>query len=278
IAEYQPHTVFHLAAQPLVRFSYEEPILTFETNVLGCANVLDISRRTPSAKALVVVTTDKVYLNRDPDKTFGEDDPLGGDDPYSASKAAQEMVAHSFRTSFFEKNGVGLATARAGNVIGGGDWAPDRLIPDCMRAFDQRKPATIRRPHSTRPWQHVLESLSGYLLLAEKLYEAPQTCSPAYNFAPPPTEALPVRDVAEVLAECWGKSAELRISENLEGPHEAPFLKLDASLAEKELQWRPRWPLKKTLQMTVDWYRIFYSKELSAQKLCLAQIDDYERS
>ena len=222
----------------------------------------------------MIVTTDKSYRNRGHSIPFKEDDPLGGDDPYSASKAAQELVALSFRTSSFEKAGVALATARAGNVIGGGDWALDRLIPDCIRAFAEQKPASIRRPDWVRPWQHVLEPLSGYLLLAEKLYCEPKICSQSYNFAPLLTEAISVKTVAEELAKTWGESASLQVSQNVEGPHEAQVLQLDAALARTELQWQPRWNLRKALKETVDWYKKFYTKQTPAQKLCMDQIEE----
>lgn len=250
-----PDTVLHLAAQPLVRESYVRPVVTFATNVMGTAHVLESVRSTPSVRAVVIVTTDKVYENDGRGIPFVESDRLAGDDPYSASKAAAEIVTASYRRSFFRDPGAPrVASARAGNVIGGGDWAPDRLVPDCMRAFAEGLPVHLRYPAATRPWQHVLEPLAGYLMLAQALI-AGKDVAHAWNFGPPASDQAAVGDVAEQLSQLWGANARVLIDEISAHPHEAGLLALDSTRAVSELQWRPRWPLQRALGETVAWQK-----------------------
>lgn len=254
----QPEIVFHLAAQALVRQSYREPLESWSTNVMGTANVLEVCRHTPSVRAVVVVTTDKVYANSEWPWGYRENDRLGGHDPYSASKAACELVAESYRKSFFKEEGAPLmATARAGNVIGGGDWSEDRLIPDLMRAVRAGAPLEIRSPQATRPWQHVLECLSGYLLLGQQLLEGRSVFAEAWNFGPASEDN---RTVAEVLGAMqrhwpelvWNVSAAPQ-------PHEANLLYLDCAKSRSQLQWSPVWSLEDAIGMTAAWYRHHHS-------------------
>lgn len=284
MAEFAPEVVFHLAAQPLVRLSYEDPIGTYETNVIGTARVLDAVRRTPSVRAVVCITTDKCYENREWIWPYRETDPLGGYDPYSASKACAEIVTASFRQSYFPitrlhqsgGHSVGVATARAGNVIGGGDWSPDRLIPDLVRGFLSGAPVRIRRPHAVRPWQHVLEPLHGYLTLAEKLLtpEAARFAT-AYNFGPTEDDARPVGWIADCMARFWGNGAAWVLDEDPNSPHEANMLKLDASKARHDLNWIPRLRLETALEWLVGWYRTWQSSPDSVQEYSLSQIAQY---
>jgi CDP-glucose 4,6-dehydratase len=250
-----PEVVLHLAAQSLVRASYEDPLGTFETNVLGTANLLDAVRDAQSVCAVVVVTTDKCYQNRNLDQPFREDEPMGGDDPYSASKGCAELVAASFRASYFQDGkSARVATARAGNVIGGGDWARDRLIPDMLAALDAGRPVSIRYPDATRPWQHVLEPLGGYLLLAEALAEGRPGADSAWNFGPAESDVQPVRRIADTLSTAWGEGAAWEI-DGQSHPHEAATLRLDTAKARQGLHWQPRLALDTALQWIVDWHR-----------------------
>lgn len=256
--ETHPEVVFHLAAQPLVRRSYREPIETWETNVIGTANILEACRHCASVKAIVVVTTDKCYENKEWLHPYRESDPLGGHDPYSASKAGAELVTASYRDSFFRKTGIRVATARAGNVIGGGDFAEDRLIPDAVRAFTQRQPLILRNPQATRPWQHVLEPISGYVTLAEKLLSDPEGgFDTAWNFGPDADGNATVGEVAETFRRFWG-NARVECLDNHSGPHEAGRLQLDNSRAKALLDWHPRWFLNDALRHTADWYRTWH--------------------
>lgn len=250
----RPEIVFHLAAQPLVRRSYRESLATWETNVMGTANLLDACRDCPGLAAIVVVTSDKCYENQEWPWGYRETDRLGGHDPYSASKAATELVAASYRKSFFDQPGAPLlATARAGNVIGGGDWSEDRLIPDLVRAIDHGAPLEVRSPKATRPWQHVLESLSGYLLLGQRLLEGRREFAEAWNFGP---ESQGNRSVAEILGKLHDHWPALRWHTTAAPqPHEATLLQLDSAKARQLLSWRPRWSLDQTLAMTAAWYR-----------------------
>ena len=282
--DFAPEIVFHLAAQPLVRLSYADPIGTYETNVIGTARVLDAVRRTPSVRAVVSITTDKCYENKEWAWGYRETDPLGGYDPYSSSKACAEIVSASFRQSYFpvDKHAdhrVGVATARAGNVIGGGDWSLDRLIPDLVRGFLSGQPVPIRRPHSIRPWQHVLEPIHGYLTLAEKL------CGPdgakyaqPYNFGPADDDARPVQWIADRMVHTWNEGKPDGVSWFLdEDPsvHEAGYLKLDASRARADLDWTPRLHLADALDWLVRWYRA-HADGHDMQAYTLNQIMDYE--
>ncbi len=279
LTRFAPEVVFHLAAQPLVRLSYVDPITTYETNVIGTARVLDAVRRTPSVKAVVSVTTDKCYENKEWVWGYRETDPLGGYDPYSSSKACAEIVSAAFRQSYFPpgqiaRHGVGVATARAGNVIGGGDWSLDRLLPDLVRGFLSGEPVKIRRPHSIRPWQHVLEPLHGYILLAEKLLAGDPTYARAYNFGPSDDDARPVAWIADHMARTWGDGASWILDED-PSPHEAGYLKLDASRAKADLAWRPRLPLGEALDWLVQWYRA-HDAGADMQTFTLRQIETYE--
>jgi CDP-glucose 4,6-dehydratase len=253
VVEAKPDVVFHLAAQPLVRRSYADPLETLQTNVLGTAHVLEAVRATPSVRAVVVVTTDKCYENREWVWPYRENDPLGGHDPYSSSKAGAELVTASWRQSFLAAQGVAVASARAGNVVGGGDWSADRLVPDCLRAFGEGRSVRIRNPAATRPWQHVLDPLCGYLVLAERLLVDAEAAR-AWNFGPGPDEVRPVADVVRLVAEAWGGGADWSADPG-DHPHEAGLLALDSSLARLRLGWRPRLPLAAALRQTVAWYK-----------------------
>ena len=249
-----PQVVFHLAAQPLVPASYADPLGTFQTNVMGTACLLEAIRDT-NVRAVVIVTTDKVYENREWVHPYRESDRLGGHDPYSASKAAAELITASYRASFFSSEGSPrVVTARAGNVIGGGDWALNRLVPDCLRAFSKGYPVRLRRPAAVRPWQHVLEPLSGYLILAQRLLGDRPVSHNAWNFGPNHVDEVNVGKVAQTLADLWGPNARLEHDKSAHSP-EASHLSLDHSLARHELGWQPRWALRQGLQATLDWYR-----------------------
>jgi CDP-glucose 4,6-dehydratase len=259
IGEFRPEVVFHLAAQPLVRRSYADPLGTYSTNVMGTAKVLETVRRTPSVRAVVCVTTDKCYENREWVWPYRETDRLGGYDPYSSSKACAELVAAAYRSSFFPverfaEHRMGLATARAGNVIGGGDWSEDRLIPDLIRGFQAGRPVAIRHPKAIRPWQHVLEPLHGYVRIAEGLLAGRAEFATAYNFGPSEGEEWAVERVAARMAELWGDGARW-VCEGDGGGHEARLLRLDASKARAELKWRPRLGTETALEWTMAWYR-----------------------
>lgn len=276
----QPELVIHLAAQPLVRPSYQDPLLTWQTNVVGTANVLDACRSQESVRAILVITTDKVYENNNAGKDFTESDPLGGYDPYSASKAACELVVQSYRRSFFAQKKVLLASARAGNVIGGGDWAKDRLIPDIVRTVQSnltfssaQSPVAIRYPHAIRPWQHVLDSLSGYLCLAHRLLLQETDKATAWNFGP---NAEHCRSVSDVLLQMKLHWPELQwVEESTAQVHEAERLTLDSSAAQQHLGWKPVWGFEETAQHTAEWYQRFY---LNQQVISQQQLEMYVRS
>ncbi len=250
----EPEIVFHLAAQPLVRRSYREPVSTWSTNVMGTVNVLEAARRTPSVRAAVVVTTDKCYENREWPWAYRERDRLGGHDPYSASKASAELVAASYRSALLpDPTALLIATARGGNVIGGGDWSQDRLIPDLVRSITAHAPLTIRSPHSTRPWQHVLDCLSGYLLLGQRLLAGDEVCADAWNFGPDGGGNRSVAQVLECFARTW---PELQWQETSHPqPHEAGLLQLDSAKARTHLGWRPVWSFDQAINRTAEWYR-----------------------
>ena len=279
---FQPEVVFHLAAQPLVRYSYEDPIGTYETNVIGTARVLDAVRRCPSVRAVVSVTTDKCYENKEWLWGYRETDPLGGYDPYSSSKACAEIVSAAFRQSYFHPSKLhqpdghttAIATARAGNVIGGGDWSLDRLLPDLIRGFEVGEPVRIRRPHSIRPWQHVLEPVHGYILLAEKLLSLDAArYATAFNFGPHDDDAQPVQWIVERMTKFWGGNASWVLDPD-PSVHEAGYLKLDASRARAELGWQPRLRLETALEWLVTWYKAALSGD-DLQSLTLRQIRHY---
>ena len=274
-ARTRPEIVFHLAAQPLVRYSYVNPLETYQTNVMGTAHVLEAARTVPGVRAVVVITTDKCYENREWVWGYRENDPLGGHDPYSSSKGAAELVVAAYRNSYFSA-GVStvIASARAGNVIGGGDWSADRLIPDAVRAFLNRTPLEIRSPHAIRPWQHVLEPLGGYLRLAERLFVDGPPYGGAWNFGPADTDARPVGDVIELLRTRWDGAAEWIDTSHGDHPHEAHFLKLDCSKAKASLGWVPRWNLERAIDETARWY-MSRRNGADMRAFTLAQINDY---
>ena len=273
-----PEVVFHLAAQPLVRASYVDPVGTYQTNVLGTIHLLESVRKTPSVRAVVIVTTDKCYENKEWIWPYRESDPLGGYDPYSSSKACAEIVASSWRNSFFHadryaEHGVAIASARAGNVIGGGDWSTDRLIVDVMRAFSAGKTLAIRNPAATRPWQHVLEPLRGYLTLAERLVTDGARYASAWNFGPQYTDARPVEWIVRYLAAKWRHTSDWKLDEQ-QHVHEAQMLKLDWSKAHAELGWQPALTLPDALDSTFAWYQQ-QADGADARTLCLEQIASY---
>ena len=247
----------HMAAQPIVLASYADPLTTFNDNIMGTANLLEAVRHVPRIEACVIVTSDKVYRNNEWAWAYREDEPLGGHDPYSASKAAAEIVTQSMIASFFSKPGSArVASGRAGNVIGGGDWADYRLLPDAARALARGEPLMVRNPYSTRPWQHVLEPLSGYLALAQALVEGTDRGRPAWNFGPAHEDALPVSDIADLFVKAWGGGAEWRLAPKAEdAPKEASFLAVDVALARRDLGWRPRWRVAEAVARTAAWYR-----------------------
>lgn len=270
---FRPEIVLHLAAQPLVRASYRDPLATFSSNIMGTAHVLDALRGLDSVRVAVMVTTDKVYRNLEQPYPYREDDALGGHDPYSASKAASEIVIASYRDAFLKEQGVDVASARAGNVIGGGDWSEDRLIPDAVRAWQADEVLDIRRPQAVRPWQHVLEPLRGYLTLAEKLWHHPELAG-AYNFGPHTHEAATVREVVELARQAYGKG-DVRYGDGSSGPHEAGWLALETAKARVALGVQPRWNLAETVTRTLAWYQAQHGGA-DARELCLAEIADYE--
>lgn len=261
--EFQPEIVFHLAAQPLVRESYIDPVGTYGTNVMGTVNVLEACRKTKTVKAIINVTSDKCYENKEWVWGYRENEPMGGYDPYSSSKGCSELITAAYRRSFFNLNEFGkshntlLASARAGNVIGGGDWAKDRLIPDIMKAAAINEEVTIRNPDSTRPWQHVLEPLSGYLLLGQRLLEKKKEFADAWNFGPNKEETITVREVVKNIKNIWSK-INYEISQSGQDLHEANLLKLDYSKAFSKLKWEPIWSKDKSIESTIKWYRNFY--------------------
>jgi CDP-glucose 4,6-dehydratase len=278
-----PDIVIHMAAQPLVRDSYKIPVETYAINVMGTVNLFEAVRNSKSVKAVINVTTDKCYENKEWIWGYRENEPLGGYDPYSSSKACSELVTAAYRRSFFNSSNssilptsVAVASARAGNVIGGGDWATDRLIPDCIRAILNGEKVVIRNPQAIRPWQHVLEPLSGYLLLAQKLYEDGARYAEAWNFGPDDSDAKPVEWLVERLCTKWGSSASY-ITDKGEHPHEAHYLKLDCSKAKSELGWRPKWSLEKAVDGIIEWSRA-YKKGEDVKRVCLKQINEYSAS
>lgn len=272
---FKPDVLIHMAAQPLVRLSYLEPIETYTTNVIGTVNVLEAAKQCDNLKAIVSVTTDKCYENKEWNWGYRENEPMGGHDPYSSSKGCAELVTSAYRRSYFyNTDTASVASARAGNVIGGGDWASDRLIPDILRAFEKQKPAIIRNPLATRPWQHVLEPLSGYLLLAEKLYTEGDKFAEAWNFGPKEESAKPVSWILDKMVNNWGKDASWELDKE-NNPHEAGFLKLDCSKAAAELKWRPKWELDHTLSLIINWHQKWLN-DYSVKEQCLLEIESFQ--
>jgi CDP-glucose 4,6-dehydratase len=262
IKQYKPEMIFHLAAQPLVRRSYIEPVETFNTNIMGTVNLLDACRDTTSVRAVLVITSDKCYENKEWVWGYRENDPMGGYDPYSASKGAAELVTASYRQSFFHPSTYGIdhqtliATCRAGNVIGGGDWSEDRLIPDIIRSIENNSPVEIRSPQAVRPWQHILDALYGYLLLGEKLLHGEKAFAEAWNFGPSDMDNLTVETMCKLFKQYWPQM-KYTIQTNTKDPHEANLLKLDCSKAHCKLQWHSRWTAKTAIHETVAWYRAY---------------------
>lgn len=273
--DFQPDIVLHLAAQPLVRRSYQDPLETWSTNVMGTAHVLDLVRRTPSVRAALIVTTDKCYENLEQDAPYRETDRLGGRDPYSSSKACAELVTRSFWWSYFSTVGSpAIASARAGNVVGGGDWSPDRLVPDLMQAFAAGRPAILRNPDAVRPWQHVLEPCCGYLLAVEHICRTRAESPPAWNFGPDTDGNVAVGEIAAGLAAAWGGDARHEVRRDPYAVHEATLLMLDHTKARTELGWQPRWTLAATLAKTADWYRA-HSAGQDMRAVSEQQLADY---
>lgn len=280
MTEFGPEVVFHLAAQPIVRRSYADPLGTYGTNVMGTVHLMESIRKTTSVRAVVCVTTDKCYQNQDWIWPYRETDPLGGYDPYASSKACAEIVSAAYRSSFFpidrlHEHHVALATARAGNVIGGGDWTEDRLIPDLVRGFLSGQPALIRRPNAIRPWQHVLESLHGYLMLAEKLLAQNAKFASSYNFGPSDEDTWPVERIATKLVQSWGKGASW-VRDSVPSVHEDHLLRLDSSKARIELGWKPRLKIEAALDWTIAWYRAWNQGDNMAE-FTKKQIVEYEK-
>jgi CDP-glucose 4,6-dehydratase len=279
LAAARPEIVFHMAAQPLVRLSYAAPVETYSTNVMGTVHLLEAVRQTPGVKAVVNITTDKCYENREWVWAYRENEAMGGYDPYSSSKGCAELVTAAYRSSFFNadryaEHGVALATVRAGNVIGGGDWAADRLLPDILAAFEQGRPARIRNPNAIRPWQHVMEPLGAYLTLAERLYVDGMTHAEGWNFGPNEADARPVGWIVEKMAALWGTGAVWQ-NDTGEHPHEAHYLKLDISKARHHLGWQPRLRLEQALALIVDWSRQ-RAAGADIRTLTLGQISAYQ--
>lgn len=275
MVDFQPDIVFHLAAQPIVRLSYKEPKMTYETNVIGSLNVLESARKCKSVKAFVNVTTDKCYENKEVNRGYKEDEPMGGYDMYSSSKGCVEIMSSSFRRSFLQEDGTyAMATARAGNVIGGGDWAEDRLIPDCVRYINSGEKIEIRNPIAVRPWQHVLEPLSGYLLLGQKLLEEGKKYAEGFNFGPKEESILRVAEVAQKVCEYYGKGEV--VVQKRDDLHEANLLMLNIEKAEKVLGWTPTYTADEAVKKSVEWYKHFYAKDIDMFEFTMEQIEDYE--
>jgi CDP-glucose 4,6-dehydratase len=276
VKKFSPDIIFHMAAQPLVRQSYTKVLETYEINVMGTANILEAARQCNSVKAVINITTDKCYDNKEWIWGYREDDRLGGRDPYSNSKACSEFVTQSFKESFFDIKKIGIATVRSGNVIGGGDWAEDRLIPDIFRAFNGKKVLKVRNPKSIRPWQHVLEPLSGYLMLSERLYNEHNTFSGAWNFGPNSDDEKTVKEIVKYISSNW-KGSKWKVANNSSKLHEAELLKLDISKASTLLGWRPKWTLKTTLDKIIHWQKSWINNK-DIKEICIREIKSYMKS
>jgi len=278
MVSHRPEIIFHLAAQPLVRRSYADPIETYSTNVMGTINLFEGARRAGSVRAIVNVTSDKCYENREWMWGYRETDPMGGHDPYSNSKGCSELITGAYRQSFFRDEGIAVASARAGNVIGGGDWSEDRLVPDALRAFEQLKSVVLRNPMSVRPWQHVLEPLSGYLSLAERLYEGDHTFADGWNFGPSDEGAKSVSWIVDRLAQAWGlQNTAPWIADTQHQPHEANMLRLDITKARSLLAWQPRWDLYTALNRIVGWHRA-WQEGANMAEWSLNEIREYQHT
>jgi CDP-glucose 4,6-dehydratase len=274
IEKVQPEIIIHMAAQPLVLYSYDNPIETYSTNVMGTVNVLEAARKVPCVKVVINVTTDKCYENKEWIWSYRENEPMGGFDPYSSSKGCSELITSAYRQSFYLKSEIGLASARSGNVIGGGDWSKDRLIPDILRAFENSQPVMIRNKSAIRPWQHVLDALSGYLMLAEKLYNERSFFSDAWNFGPLESDSKSVEWIVQHMVNIWGKGAcwSSDVSQKI---HEANLLRLDTSKANRVLGWYPNWGLEEALEKVINWHLNWLEKK-NIRLICLEQIESYE--
>ena len=273
ISEVNPDIVLHMAAQPLVKYSYENPIETFATNIMGTVNLLESCKRNESVKSIVIITSDKCYENLETGQKYNENDKLGGLDPYSSSKACAEIVTNSYAKSYFTDLNVGIGSARAGNVIGGGDWSKDRLVPDIFKSIEKDEAVILRNPNSTRPWQHVIEPIYGYLLLAERLYFEPKKYTGAWNFGPYKESSLKVIDIVSKIQENWDSEIEL-IIENSQTLHEANNLDLDVTKSVNKLEWLPRWNIHETISNITSWYKS-YKKNKDPFEICSLQIDKY---
>ena len=277
MVDFQPDFVIHMAAQALVIDSYKAPVETYQTNVMGTANLLEAARQCSSVKAVVNITTDKCYENKEWEWGYRENEPMGGHDPYSSSKGCAELITSAYRNSFFNSvNSAAIASARAGNVIGGGDWAEDRLIPDILKSFEKKSPVVIRNPMATRPWQHVLEPLSGYLVLAEHLFNEGKSFAEAWNFGPKDEDCKPVSWILDKMVANWNDHASWELDKN-NNPHEAGYLKLDCSKAAAKLNWKPKWDLDFTLGKIINWHQSFLNGS-NIHDECLKEIAEYQRN
>jgi CDP-glucose 4,6-dehydratase len=279
MADARPEVVMHLAAQPLVRQAYGDPVTTYSTNIMGTVHLLEAMRACGSIKAAVIVTSDKVYDNQERPDGYREDDRLGGREPYGSSKACTELVTRAYRDSYFDggAKGLGIATARAGNVIGGGDFAADRIVPDAVRAWAAGRQLVVRNPAATRPWQHVLEPICGYLMLAERLAAKPAEWSEGWNFGPAALDVKSVGWLAAELARNWGNGAAWAAANESSGPYEAKLLAVDITKAQRELDWHPAWPVERAVERTTTWYREFIAAS-DTRRRSLAQIEEYENA
>jgi CDP-glucose 4,6-dehydratase len=275
VKDFKPEIVFHLAAQPLVRLSYKEPKLTYETNVMGTLNLFEAIKKVDSVKTIINITTDKCYENKEWVWGYRENEPMGGYDPYSSSKGCVELLSSSYRRSFFEERNINLSTVRAGNVIGGGDWAKDRLLPDIIRSISEDKEIIIRSPKATRPWQHVLEPLSGYMLLAKETFENKKNVG-AWNFGPNDNDVLTVEQVLNIAIKNWGKG-NYTVENNNKNPHEAMLLKLDISKAKHYLKWNPTYNAEKAIEKTINWYKNYYENNKDMYEYTIKQIEEFEK-
>jgi CDP-glucose 4,6-dehydratase len=275
VQSYEPEIVIHMAAQSLVRNSYTDPVSTYSTNVMGTVNILEAVRTVPNVKAVLNITTDKCYENKEWIWGYRENEQMGGQDPYSNSKGCSELVSSAYRKSFLQKADIALATARSGNVIGGGDWSKDRIVPDAMNAFMKNKILLVRNPEATRPWQHVLEPLSGYLMLCQQLITEPKFFADSWNFGPNYEDVKPVSTLANIIVNNWGGKVQWELDDGVH-PHEAHDLKLDCSKSNKFLKWSPSWGLERGVYETVRWYKAFHKKE-NMYKFSLNQIRSYQQ-
>ncbi|MEN9446745.1 MAG: hypothetical protein RJA25_34 [Bacteroidota bacterium] len=276
LQKYQPEIIIHMAAQPLVNFSYQEPLITYSTNIIGTTNLLEAARFTDSVKAIVNVTSDKCYQNQELNRGYHEEDTLGGYDPYSSSKACVELITQAYSYSYFKKRGINIATARAGNVIGGGDWGQNRLVPDVVNACIKQQNISLRYPDALRPWQHVLEPLSAYLMLAKHLYESPAAYTQAWNFGPSEDQDKTVSWLTDTLIKYWGSGIKW-IQNSSELKRETNLLRLNSTKAKQFLGWKSQWSIETTLAKTVEWYQSYF-KEENMQNITLKQIDEFQKT